>query len=86
MSSEEERRALERIEADLVATDPTLADRFRRPFATWRLFFVLLAVTGVCALAAGILAGSAILTMAGIATVGVLVVEHLGRRARTTRG
>ncbi|WP_370964274.1 DUF3040 domain-containing protein [Amycolatopsis sp. cg9] len=82
MLPEDERRALERIEAEISATDPTLAQRFRRPPQGWRLFFVLLAVTGACALVVGVLAGSATLTVVGLATVGVLVVDHLSRRSR----
>lgn len=86
MFPEDERRALERIEAELSATDPALADRFCRPPDKWRWFFVLLAVTGVCALVVGLLVGSGSLTVVGILTIGVLAVEYFSRRPRSPHG
>jgi len=83
MFPEDERRALERIEAELSAADPALARRFCRAPGKWRWFFVLLAVTGMCALVVGILVGSGSLTVAGIVTIGVLAIEYFSRRPRT---
>ncbi|MCR6488685.1 DUF3040 domain-containing protein [Amycolatopsis sp. OK19-0408] len=84
MLHDHERRALERIEAEIAATDPTFADRLRRPLAGWRFVLVLVAVTGVCALAVGILADQAVLALVGVVTIGTFVVQHFSRRTHPT--
>lgn len=81
-----ERRALERIEAELAATDPTFADRLRRPLTGWRFVITLVAVTAVCALAVGILADQATLALAGVVTLVVFVMQRVSRRNRAVGG
>lgn len=53
MLHDHERRALDGIEAEIAATDPTSGDRLGRPPASWRFVLALVAVTGACALAVG---------------------------------
>ncbi|MEA5367111.1 DUF3040 domain-containing protein [Amycolatopsis sp., V23-08] len=84
MLHDHERRALERIEAEITATDPTFADRLRRPLTSWRFVLMLVAITGVCALAVGIFADQVTLALVGVVTVAVFVMRRFSRRTGTT--
>ncbi len=88
MLPDRERHALREIEAELLASDPTLADVFSgrdmRQARRWSLLLILCDVTAVVMLVVGLFARDASLVLWGTVSAGALVAWHIAR-SETTR-
>jgi uncharacterized membrane protein YphA (DoxX/SURF4 family) len=88
MLPDHERQTLSAIEAELLASDPALADVFSgrdmRQARRWSLLLVLSDVTAVVMLVVGLFARDAALVLWGTVAAGALVAWHIAR-AESTR-
>jgi uncharacterized membrane protein YphA (DoxX/SURF4 family) len=83
MLPDRERHALREIEAELLASDPALADVFSgrdmRQARRWSLLLILCDVTAVVMLVVGLFARDAALVLWGTVSAGALVAWHIAR-------
>jgi len=83
MLPDRERQTLRAIEAELLASDPALADVFSgrdmRQARRWNLLLVLCDVTAVVMLVVGLFARDAALVLWGTVAAGALVAWHIAR-------
>jgi uncharacterized membrane protein YphA (DoxX/SURF4 family) len=83
MLPDRERHALREIEAELLASDPALADVFSgrdmRQARRWSLLLILCDITAVVMLVVGLFARDAALVLWGTVSAGALVAWHIAR-------
>jgi uncharacterized membrane protein YphA (DoxX/SURF4 family) len=83
MLPDRERHALREIEAELLASDPALADVFSgrdmRQARRWSLLLILCDITAVVMLVVGLFARDAGLVLWGTVSAGALVAWHIAR-------
>ncbi|MFJ1759917.1 DUF3040 domain-containing protein [Amycolatopsis sp. NPDC088138] len=89
MLPDRDRQTLSAIEAELLASDPTLADVFSgrdmRQARRWSLLLVLSDITAVVMLVVGLFARDAALVLWGTVAAGGLVAWHIARSESTRK-